>query len=127
MKHNSPDEALKALACKGIYANGKVLHIPEHPRDAIGNGTYATIDYLYNYCGYTVLDQRKDEEVKGKIIRASRYQGSSKRDVVGQPYSNPGRKHKRATTRLKHRVNAYEANTSSRGGHQYTRPGSMQN
>ena len=126
MKYNSSDEALKSLARKGIYASGTVLYIPEHPREAIGNKTYGTIDYLVNYCRYTVVDQRKDEEVKGKVIKASRYHGSSKRDFSGQAYSNPGRKYKRATMRLKQRVNAYEANTSSRGGHQYTRPGSMQ-
>jgi NAD dependent epimerase/dehydratase family enzyme len=80
MKYNSPDEALKSLARKGIFAKGNTLYIPEHP-SAIGNKTYGTLDYLVNYCGYTVIDQRKDEESKGKLIKASRYQGSSKRDV----------------------------------------------
>ena len=126
MKFNSPDEALRLLARKGIFAKDNTLYIPEHPREAIGNGTYGAIDYLVNYCRYTVIDQRKDEEIKGVLIKASRYQRSSKRDFSGQTYANPGRKWKRVTTRLKQRLNNYEANTSSRGGHQYHRPGSMQ-
>lgn len=126
MKFNSPDEALKVLARKGIFAKDNTLYIPEHPRDAIGNGTYGAIDYLVNYCRYTVIDQRKDEESKGVLIKASRFVGSSKRDLLINTYANPGRKWKRATTRLKYRLSNYEANTSSRGGHQYHRPGSMQ-
>lgn len=126
MKYNSSDEALKSLVRKGIFAKGNALYIPEYPHGVIGNKTYGVLDYLVNYCRYTVIDQRKDEEIKGKIIKASRYQGSSKRDFSGQAYSNPGRKWKRATTTLKQRLNNYEANTSSRGGHEYTRPGSMQ-
>ncbi len=126
MKYNSSDEALRSLARKGIFAKGTALYIPEHPHGVIGNKTYGTLDYLVNYCNYTVIDQRKDEESKGKIIKASRFTGSSKRDLITNPFTNPGRKWKRVTTELKFRLNNYEANTSSRGGHQYHRPGSMQ-
>ena len=126
MKYNSSDEALKVLGRKGIFAKGAALYIPEHPHGVIGNKTYGALDYLVNYCHYTVIDQRKDEESKGKLIKASRFTGSSKRDLITNAYSNPGRKWKRATTKLKYRLSNFEANTSSRGGHQYYRPGSMQ-
>ena len=126
MKYNSSDEALKLLMRKGIFAKGSALYIPEHPHGVIGNKTYGALDYLVNYCNYTVIDQRKDEENKGKLIKASRFTGSSKRDLIINTYANPGRKWKRATTKLKYRLSNFEANTSSRGGHQYHRPGSMQ-
>lgn len=125
MKYNA-DEVLQQLGCKGIYLRKQdnTIIIPESPHGPIGNKTYGKLDFLVNYCGYHVIDERY------KNIHdpnPSNYTRSIAYGPRQNSFNNPGRKYKRAKRQLEYRMNNYNSATSNKhSGQLYHAPGSMQ-
>ena len=108
-----------ALKRKGVIFKKNQISL-EDVTTGLGNGSFARLDYLVNYCKYVVVKAANEKET---LVYAPSKMGQ----YPANSYQNPGKKFKRAVKRLTTRRVDYNAQTTNRcSGQQFTCPGSMQ-